>query len=347
MLKIAVIKTDGIGDAVLASPFLFELRKNYRQAHITGFLSPAGGEILGGLGVFDEIVIHDARWLRHKKEFFLSRWFSALELLLKINKGKYDIVIGLRWQDRLTSLLVSLCRARDKYGYDTGGMGFCINHKIPALLEKTHVVRRNMRVLSLMFPKRKFRIKLGAAYVKETQAAAGTVPLKLSRHKRYIVIHPVSGCPAKDWPPEKYGELAGMLAKKIPVYIIGGPNDRAAASITGKNIVNTTARLSIIQTSGLIRQSSLVIGNDSAAVHMAAAHGVNSLTLFSGTADYREWGAYGKKSFILVKGAACANCGLSECDKSAACCMDFSAEQVRSFAMGIIAGKQRKNIVIL
>ncbi len=76
-LKIIVVKTDGIGDAILASPFFYELRKNFRKAYITGILSSSGKEVLDELKLFDEIIVFDPLWLKYKKEFFLKRIFSA------------------------------------------------------------------------------------------------------------------------------------------------------------------------------------------------------------------------------------------------------------------------------
>ena len=369
-LRIAVIKTDGIGDAVLASPFFFELRKYFKKAHITGILSPAGSEVLGGLGVFDEIKVIDPEWLKYKKIFFMSRWYSALGLLLLINKGKYDMVIGLRWQDRLTSLVLSLCNAKEKYGYDIKGMGFGINHKIPMLAHNAHVIDRNMEVLKQILPGRKFSVKLGVSYCRDAASTSGKPSADkccvsgqgLSGSKtcagmaqgkqplygikgRYIVIHPVSGCPAKDWAIEKYAGLAKRLARKMPVYIIGAAGDAGIKTVGGKNIHNTAGNLSIKGIATLIKKASLVIGNDSAAVHIASAFNVKSLTLFSGSALYEEWGAYGRNSFILTRDVICRECELAVCDKPVHECMDFEINYVEKLAKKIMAGRQKQKII--
>lgn len=355
VLRIAVIKTDGIGDAVLASPFLFELRKNFRDAHITGILSPAGEQILGDIGVFDEVKTVDPMWLKYKKIFFLTRWLSALGLLFLVNKGRYGMVIGLRWQDRLTALILSLCNVKEKYGYDTGGMGFGINHKIPMLAHNAHVIDRNMEVLEQILQGKKFGIKLGVSFCRDAACCVSGHGLSGSKQplygflkgkqKKYIVIHPVSGCPAKDWPIEKYSDLAKRLAGKMPAYIIGTAADAGIMTISGKNIHNTAGELSIRGIATLIKGASLVIGNDSAAVHIASAFNVKSLTLFSGSALYEEWGAYGKDSFILTKDVICRECELAVCDKQAHECMEFEVENVEKLAHKIISGRQKARII--
>lgn len=343
-LRIAVIKTDGIGDAVLASPFFFELRKYFKKARITGILSPAGVEVLGGLGVFDEIKVIDPKWLKYKKIFFLSRWVSALGLLLIINKNKYDIVIGLRWQDRLTSLVLSLCNAKEKYGYDVKGMGFGINHKIPLMPGDTHAVNKNLKVLSHIIPGKKFRVRLGfSSDTRSDDKVAGI--LKGMKAKKYIVMHPVSGHISKDWGIGNYKKLALKLAKKYGIFITGAAADTGIKEISGKNIHNMAGRLDIRETGALIKRALLVIGNDSAAVHIASAFNVRSLTLFSGTALHEEWGPYGEKSYILTKDAVCRMCGLADCDRPVHECMDFGVDYVEGLAAKIISGRQKSRII--
>ena len=88
-----------------------------------------------------------------------------------------------------------------------------------------------------------------------------------------------------------------------------------------------------------------VIGNDSAAVHIAAVFNVKSLTLFSGSALFEEWGAYGKNAFILTKDVICRECELSVCDKKVHECMEFGVEEVEKLAHKIIAGKQKNKVI--
>ncbi|MCX8093752.1 MAG: glycosyltransferase family 9 protein, partial [Candidatus Goldbacteria bacterium] len=266
-LHIVVIKTDGIGDAILASPFLFELRKNFKNAYITGILSPLGKEVLDLLGVFDDIKVIDPQWLKYKKVFFIKRWISAFKLLLLVNKLKPDIAIALRWQDRLTSLVLSLCNAKKKIGYDAGGMGFGVDTKIP-IQQGVHVINKNLNLLSYLIPDKKFKIKLGISIDKKSTDKINKI-LKEYKIKNYIVIHPVSGHISKDWGIENYKRLIGMIAKRFKVIIIGGKDDKDAELISGKNVLNLVGKLSIKETAALIKNSSFVIGNDSAAVHMA------------------------------------------------------------------------------
>lgn len=343
-IKIGVIKPDNIGDAVLASPFLFELRKNFRNASITGFLSPAGKEVLDGLKVFDSIHTIDAKWLKYKKTNPLTRWLSALSVLNAINIEKFDILIGMRHQDRLTSLILSLSNAKRKVGYNVGGMGFGINAVCGMRNAELHEVLQNMELLKILKPGVKPKIKLGFSVSAQSEKRIAGI-LKKHRVKKYIVVHPVSGHVSKDWAVENYIELVSVLAKKYAVFIVGAKEDNRINIFGGKNVYNTAGVLGIKELGSLVKRSALVIGNDSGAVHIAAALGVKSLTIFSGAARRENWAAYSSKSHLIVEDTPCRNCQLVNCKLKVHECMQIPVETVLKTANNIIAGKEKKKII--
>jgi ADP-heptose:LPS heptosyltransferase len=340
--NIAVIKTDGIGDAVLASPFFLGLRKHFKNARITAYLSPAGAQVLDGLGCFDEVKVFDAQWLKYDKRPFYARWSSALSLLSMIRKRRYDMVIGMRWQDRLTSLITSLSGAKERYGYDTGSMGFYINHVVKYPPMASHVTEKNTLLLrEITGEKYPSRPQLKSDAVSEENIRALIGKGKISK---YIVLHPVSGHPSKDWGIERYNALGEYLSRGIKIIVIGAKSDSGIMGIRGRHIVNLAGMLTIKEMKALIKNSSLVIGNDSAGVHIASAFGVKSLTIFSGSARYQEWGAYGDRSFIIDRHVRCSPCGLLKCDKKVEC-LNVPVDFVARTALDIMEGKQKQKLI--
>lgn len=341
-IKIAVIKADGIGDAVLASSFFLGLRKYYKDAHITAYLSPVGARILDGLKCFDEVKVFDAQWLKYTPKPFYTRWMSALGLLMKLNAGKYDIVIGMRWQDRLTSLIVSLSNAKQRYGYDIGGMGFSINNIVQYPPMAIHVAEKNMLLLKAITG-----IKYPAKPILKTDAKAedsiGAL-LKKGNISKYIVFHPVSGHTSKDWGIDRYNALAEYLSRGIKIIVIGAKDDKGINELKARHVVNLAGMLTIQEIKAIIKHAQLVIGNDSAGVHIASALGVKSLTLFSGSARYQEWGAYGDKSYIIDRHVRCSPCGLAKCNQKMEC-LDVPVDFVAFTALQIMKNKQEQKLI--
>jgi len=341
--KIGVIKTDNIGDAVLASPFFFELRKNFKHANITAYLSHAGKEVLDGLNLFDCIKIINPLWLKYKRVAFIKRIFSALRFISVINKEKFDVLIGMRYQDRLTSLIMSLSNAKNKIGYDVKNMGFGIDTKIKIPDRKTHEIFKNLAILKYLGIVKEPKIKLGFSITKSSENKVKMI-LEENKIKKYIVIHPISGHISKDWGTERFNVLANNLSQKYKIVIAGLASDKGINEFRGENILNLAGKLDIKELGSLIKNSFMVIGGDSAAVHIGQVFDKKTLTIFSGAAFYEGWTAYGKKSFIIIKDTSCRGCELIECNRKHEC-LDIEINFVIRIIDRILKGLQKQKII--
>lgn len=78
---------------------------------------------------------------------------------------------------------------------------------------------------------------------------------------------------AKRWSPKRYGELASLLAAAgVSCVIIGRSEDRdAARDIKGIDLIGQTDLTMLM---GVVSHCSVVVANDSGALHLAAALGV-------------------------------------------------------------------------
>ncbi len=341
-LKIGVIKPDGIGDAVLASPFFLGLRRHFKEAEIIAFMKKDGADILSGSHMFNRAVITEPAWLKYKKTGIVEKVISFFSVLFAVNSQKCDILIGLRHRDRLSSLLLSLAFAKEKYGYDVSGMGFGINHKINPVSPDTHEADKNMEILKFITGM-EYHIMPQITTDKEAEKSIKAL-LNKWKVKKYVVIHPVSGHSSKDWGAENYSALADGISRGIKTVVIGAKNDMEAFNIRGRHVLNLTGMLTIKETAALIKHACLVIGNDSAAVHIASALNIPSLTIFSGAAMYEEFGAVGKKAFIITKSVPCRGCELKECTKNHEC-MDIKTQTVIDAAIRILYGKQKEKVI--
>jgi len=344
-LKIGVIKPDGIGDAVLASPFFLGLRRHFKDAEIIAFMSQQGAEILSGSHMFNKAVIISPAWLKYNGAGPLEKAVSFVSILNKVNAEKCGMLIGLRYRDRLTSLLLSLASAGDKYGYSVAGMGFGINHKAPIPPPETHEADKNMELLKYI---------TGAEYhimpqITTDKKSEDSIRALLTKWKvkKYVVIHPVSGHPSKDWGIANYSCLAEGISRGIKTVVTGAKADKGAMLIRGRHVLNLTGMLTVKETAALIKHAALVIGNDSAAVHIASALNVPSLTVFSGAAMYEEFGATGRKANIITKSVPCRGCGLTRCDKPSHYCMEIKPEVIADTALRILYGKQKEKVIRL
>ena len=109
-----------------------------------------------------------------------------------------------------------------------------------------------------------------------------------------VALHPGSGSAAKNWPVEKWRQLAGQLLAVNPemeLAIIGGEADAAAVSalrgLAASRIV-LWENLPLPELARRLAGARLYLGHDTGVSHLAAAAGVPSLLLF-GPSDPGVW----------------------------------------------------------
>ncbi|MBV9304052.1 MAG: glycosyltransferase family 9 protein [Acidobacteriaceae bacterium] len=102
-----------------------------------------------------------------------------------------------------------------------------------------------------------------------------------------VVVHPFSGGARKNWPLERYRELAARLGSEVEWT--AGPEDVLAGAVRFTDL-GELARW--------IRGARLYIGNDSGITHLAAAAGARTLALF-GPSSSPAWAPRGSNITIL------------------------------------------------
>lgn len=134
-----------------------------------------------------------------------------------------------------------------------------------------------------------------AAWAEERVRAWGAPP---------ILIHVGATKPPNRWPAERFGGLAGALARDPggPVVLVGGPAEvetakRALAS-AGSEVHDLVGATDLRQLIELCRRARLVVSADSGPMHLAAAVGTQVLALF-GPADPAATGPWGAQHRVL------------------------------------------------
>jgi hypothetical protein len=105
-----------------------------------------------------------------------------------------------------------------------------------------------------------------------------------SQREAFAVIHPFSGSPRKNWPLERFRQLARELERRMPVRWCAGPEDpRLDGAVPFDDLYALACWLA---------SASLYVGNDSGITHLAAAVGASVLALF-GPTDPAVWAPRG------------------------------------------------------
>jgi ADP-heptose:LPS heptosyltransferase len=143
-----------------------------------------------------------------------------------------------------------------------------------------------------------------------------------------VALHPGSGSALKNWPIDRYRELADHLRRRgLPIAWIRGPADIPFEVLSGDYSIDEPP-LPIL--AAFLAGCRLFIGNDSGVAHLAAAVGCATLAIF-GPSDPAVWSPRGPWVEVVYNKINCSPChrlrkSEESCKRS--CLERFSVEDV-------------------
>ena len=121
-----------------------------------------------------------------------------------------------------------------------------------------------------------------------TGPAIPRIPIPPAPGGDFAVIHPFSGSARKNWPLDRFREVARRL--EMSVRWCAGPEEELDDAVRIDNLY---------ELAGWLSTSRLYIGNDSGITHLAAAAGVPVVAIF-GPTDPAVWAPRGESVRIVV-----------------------------------------------
>lgn len=143
---------------------------------------------------------------------------------------------------------------------------------------------------------------------------------------------------AKRWPG--FAELALMLHEEtgLPSVFYGTPEEECLLSEIASNIPMSTALtdLDIETLVSYLLSAEIAIGNDSGGIHLSAAVGIPTITVFGSTSPI--WTApLGRKTIIMTSGRLCSPCFKRTCPYGKPLCLDdITPEEVLKASLRLL-----------
>jgi ADP-heptose:LPS heptosyltransferase len=136
--------------------------------------------------------------------------------------------------------------------------------------------------------------------------------------RKTVILCPGAGVPVRLWPIERYREVIGSLvARDVRVVVVGGPQDRSAGArlaAVGNTVLDLTGKSNVREMFALMRHADLYVGNNTGAMHMAAALGVPCVMVTSASDPEGSWTPYGEGHVVLGTRPVCQACMKETCD---------------------------------
>ncbi len=311
--KILLIKMSSMGDVIHALPAACALRERFPRAFITWLVDQRFSAIVRGHPAVDEVVAAPspkalAAWPRAD----LLRATVQYALAPALRRRNFDLVIDLQGLFR-TGVLAAATGARRRVGFANAREGAAVfytrRHHIPRSL---HAVDRCLQLIAPLGADGLARYELSPSLPAQTRARKELAQAGLEDGTPYLVISPRSANPIKEWPAERFAQLAQTLWQKhrLPSVLIGTRADEAAARWIARQAgegvlvrIGTPLEVSM----ALIAGSRGMVANDSGPLHLAVALGRPVVGIY-GPTDPARTGPYGQGEGVVRENTSCAAC---------------------------------------
>lgn len=310
---IIIVRVDLIGDFIMRYDSLIELKKQIVGKKVMLICSESVKPFITDDVFFADIISYKIKEVSNNLKYFFR--FSKL-----LKKYSADIIYYQAWERYIEGDIIISCLKGNEIigmnGIDVRG------------LSQRYYDRKYTKLIN--FPNDKHELLQIEHFVRSTfnpnyVYGKNSFVLKKKDYPNiigpYVVISISSSMEEKMWPIDRFAKLIDYIPDFLLVVITGVGNKdyiRAQQILqlvkNKRKVINYVGKTSVMDLAHLISQSKFVIGNDSSAVHIAAATRVPSICLLHG-AHYGRFFPYPdsimEKKYlprIVHKPMKCYNC---------------------------------------
>jgi ADP-heptose:LPS heptosyltransferase len=279
-MKILVISLAGIGDALLATPFIHELRANFPGATIDALVLWAGSK---------DLLENNPHLNRlYQKNLIRTGPFETLGFLWSLRREGYDVSINTHPQSRIhyrvaARIVGAPVRISHEYECFSALDHWLVNRTLPQDYRR-HSIENNFAILPLLGAKTKLpahEIEIFLTPDEENWADEFLSEHKLAGRK-LLGVHVGSGgtknLPLKRWPLRNYAGLIRRLNRERPdlnVLLFGGPEEARDHEVilaqADRDRTLPVGAKNLRQATALMKRCSAFLSVDTALMHLAAA----------------------------------------------------------------------------
>jgi heptosyltransferase-2 len=321
--RLLIRSTNWIGDAVMTTPAVRAIRKNFPDAKISILTKPWVAPVFSNSPYVDNLLIYD----KAEKHKGLA---GKMQLAKDLKQYGFDAAILL--QNAFEASLVTFFAAIPcRIGYNTDARGFLLTHSVPCTpqIKKMHQTGYYLGILQGIGMETD-GLGLDLVVNKKYQKRAAEILEEhgISRADRLVGINPSATFgPAKQWFPERYAALSDKIHEIFGARILlfGGPGDRELGRKISKMMkypqVDLSGKTDLGEAIALISMCNLFITNDSGLMHVAAALDIPLIAIFGSTNPVTT-GPEGLNSRIVRIPVECSPCLKPKCPRGHLKCMD-------------------------
>ena len=337
-MKILVRAPNWVGDAVMAIPALETIRRTRASDEICVLARPVVADLFSGQPFADRVMQYD----------FLGKhsgWLGREKLVAELRKEQFEVALLL--QNAFEGAwLAWRAGIPERIGYARDARGPLLTKAIPVPHEGEIPKHESHYYLELLrragwIRASPFIPPIRLLVPDAERAAAGSALRSAGAREnawRIAIAPGASYGAAKCWLPERFALLADRLISEsgADVIFFGTPGEKEIAARIRSNMksraISLVGETSMRDLAALFASCSAFIGNDSGAMHVAAAAGLPVIGIFGPTDP--EGTAPVTEQFTLIREAvSCSPCFLRRCPVDHRCMERITVDSVFAAAM--------------
>jgi heptosyltransferase-2 len=290
--RVLVIRLDGIGDVVMTTPFLRELKRNLPNAHITLLVSSRVYNLVEFCPYVNEVLVYDGHFIQGRWRQARRCWNAFKFGHQKLRKQKFDLAVFPRWDADYYhgAVLAYSSNARWRIGYSKNStlrkrtfnphIGRLFTHVIDDDTAK-HEVEHNLDLLRCLGGVvQEEHLELWPSPDDEAFAEQLLNSHGVKCDDLLIALGPAARAGRRRWPAANFVQLGCWLRRQYQacLVVVGGRGEEDVGQElelkADSYVVNIVGKTTLRQTCAILKCCDLFIGNDAGPMHLAAAANV-------------------------------------------------------------------------
>lgn len=271
--KILLIRLSSLGDIVLTTPAIRAVRVHFPEAYIAMLVAKQSAEILRENPHLDEIITFN-RLAKDKDTG------EMLRIIRHLRARKFTLTIDLQRKFR-TEMLMYFSGAAERIGKGR----FC-TVRVPEQGNK-HATAHYFDLLHAAgVPAEDQKLELFLSESEQLDAAQRFDAAGVNNGALTVGFFPGAGWKLREWMPERFAAIGDRLVEHFNanVLIFGGPKEaelvQTVADLMNAPAIPFAGNLQVRQLAACLEKCDLFLTNDTGPMHIAAAVGTPTVSLF-------------------------------------------------------------------
>lgn len=271
-MKILVIQTAFIGDAILATAVLEALHKQMPHSQIYFMVRAGNEQLFYNHPYIEKLIVWEKR---------RNKLGNLIQIAKQVRQLKFDVIVNLH-RFASSGFICLVSGAKSIRGFDKNPFSFCYNKKCAHdLYSGLHETQRNHLLINDM-------VRAEASVPKLYPDAQTISSVAYLKQESYVCMAPASVWFTKQLPQYKWVELIDKIPSVTKIYLLGADADQKLcdeiiSSCNRDNVHTIAGKLSLLQSAVLMQGAQMNYVNDSAPLHLCSAMNAPVTAFFCST----------------------------------------------------------------